>query len=429
MTKLTEREKHRRSFLKYLAASPVLTAGAKSALAATAAEMPARPADPMVWWPQDPNFLVDKPEDALDVFELEAVAHKNMPPAHFGFMTAGADDDGGVRANRGDIAKFALRGRRLRDVRKIDQSVQIFGSTYASPFFFCPVGGEQLVHSDGVMGAARAAGRANTAQMLSTAASATVGEANKARNGAPVFFQLYNQANWEATKILITNAEKQGAKAMAVTVDTPSNRKDTQFERSKRFDSRLCATCHTIPDPKRPKNPGGLFEQAPQLKEVTPEMWAEGRKNPTPLTWELLKRMRDITKMEILLKGIMHPDDAAMAVKLGYGIHVSNHGGRNEDTSASTISALPDILSVAKGKVPVFIDGGFRRGMDIVKALSMGATMVGFGRPWVWGLGAFGEAGVERVIQIIQAEIVAAMQQVGATTIKELTPNLVYKSL
>ena len=429
MAKLTEREKHRRSFLKYLAASPVLTAGAKSALAATAAEMPARPADPMVWWPQDPNFLVEKPEDALDVFELEAVAHKNMPPAHFGFVTSGADDDGGVRKSREDIAKFALRGRRLRDVRKVDQSIQIFGSTYASPFFFCPVGGDHLAHADGVLGAARAAGRANTAQMLSTAASATVAETNKARNGTPVFFQLYNQANWEVTKLLIQNAEKEGAKAMAVTVDTTSARKDTQFERSKRSDTRLCATCHTIPDPKRPKNPGGLFEGAAQFRTVTPEMWEAGRRNGTPLTWDLLKRMRDITKMEILLKGIMHPEDAMMAVKGGFGIHISNHGARNEDTSASTISALPDIVTIAKGKVPIFIDGGFRRGMDIVKALAMGATMVGFGRPWVWGLGAFGEAGVERVIQIIQAEITAAMQQVGATSIKELTPNLVYKAL
>ena len=431
MTKLTELEKHRRSFLKYLAASPVLAAGAKSALAATTGEMvlPVRPADPMVWWPHDPNYHVERPEDALDVFELEAVAHKNMPPAHFGFVTAGADDDGGVRANRLDIAKFALRGKRLRDVRKVDQSVQIFGSTYASPFFFCPVGGDHLAHADGVLGAARAAGRANTAQMISTAASATISEVNAARNASPAFFQLYNQANWEATKILITNAEKQGAEAMAVTVDTTSARKDTQFERSKRSDSRLCATCHIIADPKRPKNPSGLFERAPQLKEVTPEMWEAGRKNSTPLTWELLKRMRDITKMEILLKGIMHPEDAAMAVKYGYGIHISNHGARNEDTSASTIGALPDIVSIAKGKVPIFIDGGFRRGMDIVKAIAMGATMVGFGRPWVWGLGAFGEAGVERVIQIIQAEITAAMQQVGAANLKELTPNLVYKSL
>ena len=150
---------------------------------------------------------------------------------------------------------------------------------------------------------------------------------------------------------------------------------------------------------------------------------------PMPATWDYVKRVRDITKLDIFLKGIVNPEDAALCVKYGYGIHISNHGARAEDTSGSTIGALPDILSVAKGKVPVFIDGGFRRGMDIAKALSMGATMVGFGRPWIWGLAAFGEDGVDKVIRIIKAELIAAMQQLGAANVKGLTPNLVYKAL
>ena len=427
MTKLTEREKNRRSLLKFLAASPVLTASAKSALAATAAEMPARPADPMVWFPQDPNYLVTNPEDALDVFELEAVAHKNVPPAHFAFVASGADDDGSVRANRQDIAKFALRGRRLRDVRKVDTSVTAYGATYSLPFFLCPTGFEQAVHSDGVAGALRATGRHNCAQMLSTFASSTVADANKIRGNTPVFFQLYNQQSWDLTKAIVQNAERDGAKMVAVTVDGPSMRKDTQFERSKRSDSRLCATCHEIPNPKRPKDQISPIKEAAQFKNIPEAVWAS--KDAQPLTWELLKKIRDSVKMDMMLKGITHPEDAQMAVKLGYGVYVSNHGGRNEDTSGSTIAALQDILPICKGKVPVFIDGGFRRGMDIVKALSMGATMVGFGRPWMWGLGAFGEAGVDRVIQIIKAEIIAAMQQVGAANIKELTPNLVTRAL
>ena len=428
MTQLSPREKHRRSFLKYLAASPVLTAGAKSALAATAAEMPARPADPMVWWPQDPNYLVTNPEDALDVFELEAVAHKNVPPSHFGFVASGADDDGSVRANRQDISKFALRGRRLRDVRQVDTSMTIFNTKYSLPFYLCPVGYESAVHQDGVLGALRASGRHNCGQMLSTYASATVASANQARNGTPVFFQLYNQRNWEITKSIVQRAEREGAKMMAFTIDNGSARKDTQFERSKRFDSRLCATCHEVPDPKRPKDQRSPIRERPVFSEISDEMLA-AKVEGTAQTWELVKRLRDITKMELFLKGVMHPDDADMAAKLGYGVYVSNHGGRNEDTSASTISALPDIVSIVKKRVPIFIDGGFRRGMDIAKALCLGATMVGFGRPWMWGLGAFGEAGVDRVIQIMKAELIAAMQQLGAQSVKDLNQSLVYKSL
>ena len=215
---------------------------------------------------------------------------------------------------------------------------------------------------------------------------------------------------------------------MAVTVDTISARKETQAERAKRDDRRICATCHEIRDPRQPKRQSSPIKERPIFSEITEEMWSQ-KFTPQPVTWELLKRLRDVTKMELFLKGIMHPDDAAMCVKLGYGVYVSNHGGRNEDTSASTISALPDIVATVKGKVPIYIDGGFRRGMDIVKAISMGATMVGFGRPWMWGLGAFGEAGVDKVIDIIKAEVVAAMQQVGAASLKDLTPGIVYRAL
>ncbi len=431
MTQFSVREKNRRAFLKYLAASVVLTPGVRSALAASAAELPANPEDPFMWWPHDPNFAVERPEDAIDVFELEATAYKKVPIAHFAYMETGADGGGTVRANRQDIGKFAIRSRRLRDVRKVDASVNMYGSKYNWPFFFCPVGGPSAQHTDGVLGAARAAGRHNVAQMVGS--GPTVATLNKARNGTPIFQQLYISSNWEMTKARVQNAERDGARVVAITVDLPSTFKRNQYERAKRRDSRICGTCHEIADPKFPKGSVARRVGSTGTSEVSAEAMTEAVKNykgpPLTLTWESMKRIRDITKMDVMLKGIMHPEDAEMCVKLGYGIMVSNHGGRNEDTSASTISALPDIVSVAKGRVPVFIDGGFRRGMDIVKALAMGADMVGFGRPWLWGLGAFGEAGVDRVIEIMQAEITAAMQQVGAASVKDLTRDLVYKSL
>lgn len=425
---LRNKEQNRRALLKYMAASPLIAAGAKSAIAATAGEMQERPQDPYVWWPRDPNSLIDKPEDALDVFDFEPVAHKNVPPAHFGFITSGADDDGGQRVDRQDISKFALRGHRLLDVRNVDISREIFGTRYSAPFFLCPVGYETAAHADGVLGAARAAGRHNVAQFLSTLATASIADAKKARGGSPIFFQLYNQSNWEISKAIVQRAEREGAPMMALTVDGPSARKETQFERAKREDRRICATCHEIRDPRHPKNQSSPIKERPVFSEVTEELWNQ-KATPQPLTWELMKRLRDATKMELFVKGVMNPDDAAMCVKLGYGVYVSNHGGRNEDTSASTIAALPDIVAAVKGKVPIFVDGGFRRGMDIVKALCLGATMVGFGRPWMWGLGAFGEAGVDKVIDIVKKEVVAAMQQVGAASLKDLKSNIVYKAL
>jgi isopentenyl diphosphate isomerase/L-lactate dehydrogenase-like FMN-dependent dehydrogenase len=147
------------------------------------------------------------------------------------------------------------------------------------------------------------------------------------------------------------------------------------------------------------------------------------------LTWDYVKRVRDFTKMDVFVKGIMDVEDALMCVKVGCGVYVSNHGGRNEDTGKSSIAAFSEIAPIIKNKAPMFVDGGFRRGMDIVKALSMGATMVGFGRPYLWGLGAFGEAGVDKVIQIMKAEVTAAMQQVGVTSVKELEPRLVQRAI
>ncbi len=429
MSNLTEREKNRRLFLKYLAASPLLGMGAKGALAATGAELQERPADPYIWFPSDPNYVPEKPEDTLDLFEMESACHKKVPPAHFASVSSAADDDGGQIANRRAIANVALRGHRARDVSHVDTSIELFGAKYTFPFFLCPTGVEKSFDPEGVIAALRASGRHNVGQILSTVASATVADANKARNSTPVMHQLYHGVlspvgNFEVTKAVMQRAEREGAKVVCVTVDGPSSRKTMQVERARRADTRLCAQCHEIRDPKRPKNVGRAAEP-PQFSEIPKELQAQ--KPADPLTWELIKRLRDNTKMNMFLKGIMNPQDAAMCVKYGYGVYISNHGGRNEDTTAGTLSALPDIVSVVKGKVPIFIDGGFRRGMDIVKALAMGATMVGFGRPWLWGLGAFGEAGVDRVIQIVKAEVVAAMQQVGAANLKELGPDIVFK--
>ena len=147
------------------------------------------------------------------------------------------------------------------------------------------------------------------------------------------------------------------------------------------------------------------------------------------MTWDFFKRMRDVTKMKIVIKGILAPEDAALAAENGIdGIIVSNHGGRAEDSGLSTIAALPDIVEAVKGRMPIFVDSGFRRGSDAVKALAMGATAVGIGRPYIWGLGAFGQAGVERVLELLREELYGMLQQMGAQSIKDLSPEMVRRA-
>jgi isopentenyl diphosphate isomerase/L-lactate dehydrogenase-like FMN-dependent dehydrogenase len=147
------------------------------------------------------------------------------------------------------------------------------------------------------------------------------------------------------------------------------------------------------------------------------------------MTWDFFKRLRDITKMKIIVKGILVPEDAAIAADNGLdAIIVSNHGGRADDAGLSTIDALPDIVAAVKGRMPILVDSGFRRGTDVIKALCMGATAVGIGRPYIWGLGAFGQAGVERVLELMRIETHAMMQQMGAPTIKDLKPAMVRRA-
>lgn len=427
MTNPIQVKNNRRKFLQYLAASPVLAMSTREALADAAFELNTRPDDPYIWRPHDPNYIVSKPEEAIDVFEIEAAAAKKVPAAHWGYMSTGADGEGSYRANRQDQSKFVIRSKRLRETRETDTSREIFGHKFSMPFYLCPVGRLTTYHSDAERGASKAAGRHNIAQGLATNTTIPTEEANKLRETSPVMFQLYQQSNWEITKMLIARAERSGCRALLLTVDGVSNRKQTQFERQRRADTRLCATCHTV-SPRDPKQTVRNPRAMSMFSEVPTELW-EQKVEPDMLTWEYVKRVRDVTKMEIFVKGIMDVEDAVRCVKLGYGVYVSNHGGRNEDTGGSTIASLADIAPAVRGKVPLFVDGGFYRGFDIVKALAMGATMVGFGRPYLWGLGAFGEAGVDRVIQIVKAEFTAALQQVGASSLKDLNPSMIHKAL
>ena len=417
MTSEVVRTASRRRFLQYLAASPLV---ASTGLPAYAGDAPLKLPDPMIWAPRGLE-PIKSPKEAINVFDFEPAAFKNVPPAHFGYMASGIDDEVTLRANREGFLKFQLRPRRLNDVSKVDMSVDIFGSKYDSPVFISPTGGNQFFHEDGEVAVAKAARSGNHLHILSTSSNFSVEDVTKAR-GAPIWFQLYASPSWEVAQALIRKAEAAGCPVLMITVDRVAGRNQETLFRLMRTDSRECSSCHDRSSfaarAARRHNYDGI-----DLTKIT------GSGESSNLTWDTVKRMRDTTRMKIVLKGIVTPEDAELSVKNGMdGILLSNHGGRGEDNGRSTIDALPEIIVAANGKMPVFIDGGFRRGTDVVKALALGATAVGVGRPYLWGLGAFGEEGVTRVLEIMRTETQVAMQQCGVRSISELNPNFVRRA-
>jgi 4-hydroxymandelate oxidase len=400
-----------------MAASPLFASGV---LAGEVPMVPVKPGDPIMWAPLQTDKLIKSPKEAINVFDFEAPCRVNVPPSHFGYMASGIDDEVTLRANREGFLKFQLRPRRLVDVSKVDMSVDILGVKYPSPIVVAPVGGHKMFHPEGEIATAKAAKAGNHLQILSTASTTGIEDVNDAR-GAPVWYQLYASNSWELAKTMVTRVEKAGCPVVAVTVDRSGGRNQETLSRLRQTDTRNCDTCHD----RSSLNANQARRSMYQGIDLS------GMKNTqsSAMTWEFIKRMRDTTKMKIVLKGILAYEDAVLAADAGVdGIIVSNHGGRSEDSGRSTIDALPEIVEAVKGRMPILVDSGFRRGTDIVKALCMGATAVCVGRPYIWGLGAFGQPGVERVLELMREELYGAMQQVGAPTVKQLVSAMVRRA-
>jgi 4-hydroxymandelate oxidase len=401
----------RRRFIQFIAASPLFAHGA---VAQTLSRLP----DPMVWAPRDLDRLITDPKQALDIFDFEPVMRNTVPPAHFGYMATGIDDEVTLRANRTGFQKFQLLPRRLIDVSKIDMRTDILGTIYDSPIAICPTSSNKAFHPDGEIAVANAAKAGNHLQMLSTVATVSIEDAIAAR-GAPVWYQLYPTSKWEIAVALAKRAERAGCQTIVITVDGLALQNWETLARLRRLDTRACGDCHgrSLKDYlSRKPNFDGLDLTGAEF-------------NATNFTWESVKRLRDAVGTKLVLKGILRREDAKLAVDNGIdAIILSNHGGRNDDNGRSTIEALPEILDEASGRMPVLIDSGFRRGTDIVKALALGAKAVCIGRPYLWGLGAFGQPGVERVLEILRRETQAVMQQMGAPSIKDLVPSMVRRA-
>ena len=408
----------RRRFMQFLAGSPLAAAGG-SALAQTLLPKSRLP-DPLMWAPLEAERLIKTPKEAINVFDFEPVMRQNVPPAHFGYMASGIDDEVTLRANREGFLKLQLRPRRLVDVSKVDMSTEILGTRVSTPIIVAPVGGQKSFHAEGEIATARGAKAGNHLMILSTATTSSVEDVTAAR-GAPVWYQLYATNKWEVARAMVTRAERAGCPVVAVTVDRSGGRNQETLFRLQRTDTRECAGCHDRSSLQANMKRRSMYEGL-DLTGLT-------HTQSSSMTWDFLKRLRDTTKMKIVLKGILAHEDASLAVRHGMdGIIVSNHGARSEDSGRSSIDALPEILEAVGGRMPVLVDSGFRRGTDIAKALAMGAQGVCVGRPYIWGLGAFGQPGVERALELLRIELHAIMQQVGAPTLRHLTPAMVRRA-
>jgi isopentenyl diphosphate isomerase/L-lactate dehydrogenase-like FMN-dependent dehydrogenase len=365
--------------------------------------------------------LIESPSEALDVFDFEPVARTKIPPAHWGYLITGTDDDATIKANREGFAKWALRPRRLVDVSKLDTSVDLLGYKYSTPIVICPLGSQRAFHPEGELAVARAAKSKNHLQVLSTVATTSIEEVIAAR-GAPVWFQLYHRTDWNQTRQMLKRAEVAGAPAVVFTVDLIGGSNRETMVREARSDTRQCSNCHMGGRPA-PGVSGGVDDRDNRRKPALAN-FAPG--TPIPEvgrpTWDFVKRIKDTTTMKVFVKGLVTSEDAELAIQYGAsGIFVSNHGGRADNSLRSTIECLPEISNAVRGRAIIELDGGVRRGTDIFKALALGANAVGIGRPYIWGLGAFGQEGVEAVLAILRRELEIVMRQAGTTSISKVT--------
>jgi 4-hydroxymandelate oxidase len=379
----------RRAFLSYLASSPAFL-GAAHVLGQGRMD------------PYAPE-AVSKASDAINVFDFHEVAKQVLMPGHYTYMALGTDSGGTLRANRAGFDKFQLRMRRLVDVRDVDTSIELFGEQYPLPILIAPVGSQQAFHPDGEPAVARAANAKGVEQILSTVTSYPVEEVNAAR-GRPVWYQLYTLPEWQDTLAMVKRAEREGCPVLAVTVDLPVSNREV-LARHRRDTNAECQACHA-PD-------AGVIPPKPMTNSVPI--------NTRFVDWDYIDRLRDATSMRIVLKGIVAAEDAHLAVEHGVdGVIVSNHGGRAEDSGRGTIESLSEVVDAIDGRIPVIVDGGFRRGTDIFKALALGADAVGIGRPYIWGLSAFGQEGVETVIDILRRELEIVMRQARTLRIADI---------
>jgi 4-hydroxymandelate oxidase len=336
-------------------------------------------------------------ERLLSLFDFEAEARTKVSHGAWERISGGSADELTLRWNREAYEHIRLKPRALVDVSKLDTTVRLFGQELPFPILLAPTGGQKFVHPEGELAVAHGAAAAHATYVISSSASMRVEDIAKTATG-PVWFQIYVQRDRGFTRDLIQRAEDSGCRALCLTVDSPTHGARNREERAK----------------------GELPERE------LPNLRGKDYLDPT-LTWKDIDWLRSFIRRPLLLKGILNPEDAATAVKAGVaGIIVSNHGARNLDTVPATIDALPGVVAAVAGRLPVLVDGGIRRGTDVLKALAFGAVAVQIGRPYLWGLGVAGADGVARVVAILRKELELAMMLTGRPTLASIDKSVLW---
>jgi 4-hydroxymandelate oxidase len=353
----------------------------------------------------------------LTVADFEAAAPRFASHRAIEFLDGGAGDSTTLRDNLRAFEQIRLWPRVLRDVSRIDISIELFGRKLNSPILLAPTGYHKVFHPEGELAVVRAANEAGS--LLVAANFATTSIEDMARvSSRPLWFQLYINPDRASTTRVIRAAVDSGCEAIVVTVDIPVNGpRDRELRAGFKLPEGVIR--------ENLRHLGVDLAGAPH-RPVATEVYNFIR--AADATWEDIERLRASVNVPVLLKGILHPDDAAEAVRRGVdGIVVSNHGGRSLDSAPATMDVLPGILAAVGGRIPVLLDGGIRRGVDVLKALCLGATAVMVGRPYCWGLCVGGEQGVARVLQILDVETRMAMGLMGASNLSELGPGCFYR--
>ena len=329
-----------------------------------------------------------------NIWDIKNASKEKLTQHAFDYLVGGADDLRTFNRNIKAYQHFQIRPRRLIDVREVNTSIELFGKEYASPLYLSPVGFQGLFHPEGEIPSVKAAAAKNILSIASTVTSKSFSEICAAVN-TPPWFQLYTTSDRTTTTRLLDQAQKNNCETIVLTIDVP-----VPGNREKHIG--------ILTGNMRTENALGNFENGGADFDAT-------------LTWDFIPWFRKNYNMNLLLKGIMTAEDAAIALDHEVdGIIVSNHGGRQLESDLSTIEVLEEISKVVNGAIPIFIDGGIRRGTDIFKALALGATAVGIGRPYIYGLSTDGQTGVEKVLKILQTELVRNMQIAGVTSISKI---------
>jgi 4-hydroxymandelate oxidase len=348
--------------------------------------------------------------DSVEFDALEEEARSRVSPGAFAFCACGADDEITVAENAAAWRGLRLRPRVLRDVRSIDTSLTLLGAPARMPIMLAPTGRHRLYHADGERATARAAALAGAAYVLSTNSTVSIEEVAAERATAPQWFQLYMTPEKEVTEALLDRLAAAGFTGIALTVDTPVAGYSPQAAR---------VPVEANPDIRHVNLPG-----APIARTAYDPAFSGIVAYPT--TFKDLEWLVRRSPMDVLVKGVLRGDDAARCVDAGAkAVIVSNHGGRHLDTTVTTAEALPEIVDAVRGRAEIYVDGGIRRGTDILKALALGARAVLIGRPMLWGLSVAGAEGVRDVLAHLHAELVRAMALSGVASLSEIGADLI----